>query len=306
MIRIPTRSGKPTRVRPAPDALAFGLTGTASFAYCLALKLADPGKFFSFSLVWAFFGLILWLLAFWRKPTLGFLGKTFFRSGPPRAITIAFLSIFTVTSLAFFGIILAPIDLIGPIDPAFFAEERRANPDARNEYCVLLGGGIRRDGKPTTVLASRIGEAARLMREDPGLVLVVTGGKLDGIPRTEAQAMAETLSEAYGVQAGRIILEGEALDTIGKFAHSRVLIDRDALTRNPDRDLRADPPRVAVITSGFHMNRALFLARRAGLPAARAYRVRTPPLQAPNSVLREVGAYWKLSARLAARLVLKP
>ncbi len=306
MIRIPSRSGKSKPCRPAPEAIALGLTGTASFSYYAALKLADPGKFCSFSLVWAFFGLSLWLLAFWRKPVLGFLRKTVFRAGIPRTITIAFLSIITAISLAFLGLILVPIAPIGSIDTAFRAEERRANPDERSEYGVLLGGGIRRDGKPTTVLASRIGEAARLMREDPDLVLVVTGGKLDGLPRTEAEAMAETLTEGYGVPSRRIILEGEARDTIGNFARSRALIDRDAITRTPGRDLRADPPRVAVITSGFHMNRALFLARLAGLSASAPVRARTPPLQAPNSVLREVGAYWKLSARLAARLVLKP
>jgi uncharacterized SAM-binding protein YcdF (DUF218 family) len=281
------------------------MAGTASIAYCAALKLADPGKLLGFSLVWAFFGLILWLLAFCGKRVAGIVGKTLFRPGAPRAITIAFLSFITATSLAFLGVILTPINLIGTIDPAFFALEGRRDSGAGPEYCVLLGGGIRLDGKPSTVLGSRIAEAARLLREDPDLVLVATGGKLDGLPRAEAEAMAETLTVRYGVQPGRIILESEARDTIENFARSRALIDRDAKTRKPDRDLRADPPRVAVITSGFHMNRALFLARDAGLRASRALRVRTPLLQAPNSVLREVGAYWKLSARLAGRLFLR-
>lgn len=304
-----TRHARSSKCRQKTVTIALAALGAASMAYSAALKLADPWKILDFPLIWGFFGLVFWLFAFRRKGLFRFLGKTLFRRGLPRAFGISSLSLFAAISLAFLGLILVPIDPSGTInqsgtvDPAAFATENRDADGAFPEYCLLLGGGIRRDGSPSTILESRIAETARVWKTNPGLIIVVTGGKLDELPCTEAESMARALADRYRVPRERILLEGEARDTIGNFALSRELVDRDASARDPGRDLRSNPPRVAVVTSGFHMNRSLFLARRSGMSVGWAFRARTPALQAPNAVLREIGSYWKLSARMALRAV---
>ena len=54
-----------------------------------------------------------------------------------------------------------------------------------------------------------------------------------------------------------------------------------------------------ILTSDFHLKRAMYLARMAGVTNTAGIAVPCPALQLPQALLREVGAWWKLGIRMA-------
>ncbi|HNY16493.1 MAG TPA: YdcF family protein [Treponemataceae bacterium] len=278
-----------------PISVAWAAAGTAAIAYYAALLLSDPENLsdfsLDFSLVWAFFGLAAWAIAIRGDAIASTLKKIFFRTKARSIATVAAASLFLAVSASFLTLIFIPFS------PA---------PAPKAEYLIVLGGGIRRDGSASAVLIRRLDRAVDAYRENPVLTLVVTGGKLKKEPWPEAETMARYLEEKEAIPETAVIREPEARDTIQNFSRSLALIRADAATREPTRSLEADPPRIAVLTSGFHMNRALFLAQRSGFAPVGAVRAPCPTLYAPNAYLREVGAYWKLAIRLAARAIVGP
>lgn len=282
-----------------PVSVAWAATGTAAIAYYAALQLSDPGSLtdfsLDFSLVWALFGLAAWAIAIRGSAIGAALKKLFFRAKARSIATVAAASLFLAVSSSFLALILIPFSPAAP--------EPNQGKAAQAEYLIVLGGGIHRDGSASAVLRRRLDRAGIAYRENPRLILIVTGGKLKKNPWPEAETMARYLEQKEAIPETAVIQEPEARDTIQNFSRSLALIRADAATRDPTRDLAADPPRIAVLTSYFHMNRALFLARRSGFAPFGAVRAPCPSLQVPNAYLREVGAYWKLAIRLVARAI---
>jgi uncharacterized SAM-binding protein YcdF (DUF218 family) len=285
-----------------PAQVACAVIGTLTIAYYTALQLADrgsiadPGRLIGFSLVWALFGLAAWAIAFRGDQIAQALKRIFFRTKARSIATVTAASLFLAVSSTFLALILIPFHTAAP--------KTDRSKAARPEYLIVLGGGIRRDGTVSTILKSRLDRAAAANRENPGMILVVTGGKSRQNPWPEADAMARYLEQKEAIPEAAIIREPTARDTIQNFSRSLALIRANAAARDPARNLEADPPRVAVLTSGFHLNRALFLARRTGITPVDGIRAPCPPLQAPNACLREVGAYWKLGIRLIVQTLL--
>ncbi len=133
------------------------------------------------------------------------------------------------------------------------------------EYIVVLGGGVRQDGpnpydrlSPSSVY--RLLEGIRLWRGMPGSRLVLSGGRL-GPAMKEAVVMAQ-LARRLGVPDEVMILETSSWDTADQAR---------ALSR-----LLGQAP-FALVTSAYHMPRALALFRERGLkplPAPTDFRTR--------------------------------
>ncbi len=278
-----------------PATCALAALGTASMAYYVTLKVTDPGPVLSFSLVWPLFGFGTWIWFFASAMISRYIRKKVLTS----ELRIVAARGVCASIAAVSGIFLAII--LFPCTPG--AEAAAGQTPESPEYLIVLGGGLRRNGNPTTTLESRLRKAAEVYRENTGLTLVVTGGKLPDTPLAEADAMARYLVEREGIPAEAILREPKARDTIENFNLSRDLILLDEAVIHPGRDMEKDAPRVALLTSGYHMNRSLFLARRAGFRPTGVFRVPCPPLQAPNGYLREVAAYWKLSLRLIGKAI---
>ena len=148
--------------------------------------------------------------------------------------------------------------LMGHLEAEARAAERRA-PACCYDAIVVLGGAITPASPPEQPLphlhdgSDRVWEAARLFRRGVAPRIIVTGGALSaeegGPPATEAEAMRMFLVE-LGVPAQAITDEGKALNTIENMRNVRAIIGKG---------------RVALVTSAFHMPRALQLAARAGL-----------------------------------------
>jgi uncharacterized SAM-binding protein YcdF (DUF218 family) len=120
---------------------------------------------------------------------------------------------------------------------------------AASEIVVVLGG--MRTGEV------RARAAATLARERPGAVVIVSGRS--GFDRTSGPTEAETMAAVLfreGVPSARVLLEDESRDTIGNAVLTAL------------RYLSGAAPRpLTVVTSPFHLERALVIFRQVLGPA---------------------------------------
>jgi uncharacterized SAM-binding protein YcdF (DUF218 family) len=246
------------------------LLSLCALAYYIAL-IAYGSSLVGFSLFWALLGVCGFggsALAEWRrqqgKPPL--VGKKLRRA---LAVLCAAGALVAAGCLAF---ILTPRTTGG------------AEPCA---YLIVLGSGIRRDGNVSATLAERLNTAAGYLRAHPEARAIVSGGKGCFEPFAESQAMAAYLT-ARGTDANRIAEESRSRDTIENMRFSRRII----------REQTGGDVPVAVLTSDFHLARALLLARRIGFADAVGVAAPTPPLVRVDAYTREILAVLKLCARI--------
>jgi uncharacterized SAM-binding protein YcdF (DUF218 family) len=144
-------------------------------------------------------------------------------------------------------------------DQARIAEH--ATPRCCYDAIVVLGGGIapaippERDFPSLTDGSDRIWYAARLYKQGVAPRIIVSGGGFlanNGPATTEAEAMRRFLVE-LGVPDTAIVSEGKSDNTIENIRNVRAMVQ--------------DKP-VALVTSGYHMPRALRIAKAANLNVA--------------------------------------
>lgn len=142
-------------------------------------------------------------------------------------------------------------------------DDARAAAAAAPRCCyasiVVLGAGVTTAAPPLrpepalTDTSDRLWYAARLYHRGLAPRIIVSGGsyaaRRGAQAQTEAEAMRQVLVD-LGVPADSIVLERNSLNTIDNIREVRTLVGTE---------------RVALVTSGFHMPRALRLAQQAGL-----------------------------------------
>lgn len=127
---------------------------------------------------------------------------------------------------------------------------KRRPLESYSEIAVVLGGGLLSDGAPNELTLLRATAAAQLAT-DRDVGLIVSGSHGDG-PKpacTEAEFMAERLIE-LGVSPERIFVEDQSRDT----ASNAAFVAERYFTR-------VTPRRLIIVTSPFHMSRALTIFR---------------------------------------------
>jgi uncharacterized SAM-binding protein YcdF (DUF218 family) len=180
------------------------------------------------------------------------------------------------------------------------------------DFVVVLGAGLRPDGRVTPLLASRLDRGAQVWAEldakrargatggaDAGFApaLIVSGGKGSDERRSEAAAMADYLT-GRGFPAGRLLLEDRSRSTEENLVFSQAIMD----------EVRPGA-RVTVVTSDFHAFRAALLARRLGI-RGQVTGARVAGYYRPSALLREFAAvflrYRLVNLAVCAVLVLAP
>ena len=139
---------------------------------------------------------------------------------------------------------------------------------------VVLGGGVRADTStpPNTQLTSaslsRLIEAIRLYklysRKNTNIKLVLSGGKVFGLP--EESGVLENTAVILGVNPNNIILERGSQNT-----RQEVIYLKPTLKQQP----------FILVTSAFHMPRAMYLFKQYGLN----------PVAAPTQYLSDQSAF---------------
>jgi uncharacterized SAM-binding protein YcdF (DUF218 family) len=150
--------------------------------------------------------------------------------------------------------LLRPLEDRYPAIPEIAARTPAPAPLAGCSFVVVLGGGhadmpgLPATSRLSTAALGRVTEAVRLLRVLPGARLIVSGPGDPGRP-THASVLAAA-AESLGVDPARITQVDTALDTEDEsHAVSRIV----------------GGARVALVTSAWHMPRAAYLFRRAGV-----------------------------------------
>ena len=116
------------------------------------------------------------------------------------------------------------------------------------DYVIIHGSGLLRGREVSKLLADRIDKAIEVYETDPTPpILIPSGGKGRDEEISEAEAMEQYLIE-HGIPKDHIIKEDRSTTTRENLAFSKKIID--------ERD--ADPY-VALVTSNYHVYRALSL-----------------------------------------------
>lgn len=147
------------------------------------------------------------------------------------------------------------------------------------DYVVVLGAGLAGHAV-TPLLASRINKGIEVYRKNPGSWLILTGGQGPGERLPEGVAMAR-YARSRGVPERDIIIENRARNT-----RENLLFSWKLMTMSHAH--------VVVVTSGYHLFRALLLARSLGLRCTGAGS-RTRVYFAVNAFIREFIGYLSIT-----------
>ena len=197
-------------------------------------------------MTWIVLGLVLTLVLLWWGRTIA-----------ARRVTLALLV----------GVLAVSILPLGW--PVIAAREGQypANPElGKVDGIILLGGAERlaisaRHGRPeVNEAADRVIAAALLARRFPQAPVLVTGGRAAPGERGEAEISAAILT-GLGIAGDRLIIESRARNTA---ENARLSLDRVA---------PGPQARWVLVTSGFHMPRAMAAFTAAGWPAPTPYPV---------------------------------
>jgi SanA protein len=139
----------------------------------------------------------------------------------------------------------ANIYLVAAARPAIVAD---AGAAPVRPYAIVLGNRVFADGTPCPELEARLETALALYRAGRAAKIVLSGARARDY--NEPRAMAAWM-EARGVKAADIVADEGGHRTAATMKDSAALGARSAL----------------IVTQGYHLPRALFLARRAGIEA---------------------------------------
>ena len=127
-------------------------------------------------------------------------------------------------------------------------------PDVDPDFVLVLGCGIFPDGTLTYSLKSRLDSAYNELLSYPGAICIVSGGRGGSEPVPEARAMYQYLVSC-GINEDRIIMEPRSRNTAENMKYSAAIINDNG------------GGTAAVVTSDYHVYRALVTAKRYGVDA---------------------------------------
>ena len=157
------------------------------------------------------------------------------------------------------------------------------------DIIIVLGAGLKEDGRPGPALTRRTKHAAALWHEGIAPLVLCAGGQSEYYPRTEAAACREILIAA-GLPAAAILMEERSRSTEENAIYSERLLQDLGLSR------------IVLVSDSYHMLRAGWLFNGRGMKTwaspVPADRIRGG-LVYPYSLAREFLAFnWQLFKEL--------
>ena len=151
-------------------------------------------------------------------------------------------------------------------------------PEKGLDYLVVLGAQVRGE-QVSKSLRYRLDTAADYLEANPETRVVVTGGRGPGEDVAEAVAMRNYLMD-QGIGRERIIMERHAVNTEQNLSYSKSLIGDSGQS-------------VGIVTSSFHVFRAVSLAKKAGFQDVTGVAAPSVTGLLPNMMVREFFAVLK-------------
>ncbi|KKB80254.1 hypothetical protein VW35_07540 [Devosia soli] len=146
--------------------------------------------------------------------------------------------------------------ILQPLEDRFQAP---TNPPSEVDAIIMLGGATL--GRPSAArqiaelndAGDRLTTTLWLAGQYPAAKILISGGS--GVMSGEGEAEATTAQRfflAQGINAGRLVLEGDSRNTDENVANTKAFLDADA-------------DRLILVTSAFHMPRSVGIFRKAGI-----------------------------------------
>lgn len=183
----------------------------------------------------------------------------------PEPLRIAVITVVVFGILTFAG-----------VEAMIMAYQFTCSPSENANFVIVPGCGVYPDGRLTLTLKYRLDTACDYLSGHKNTVCIVSGGKGGHEPCPEAEAMKEYLLEK-GIPASRIIEEPDSGNTLANMSNCSSLMDN----LYPGREKSA-----VIVTSGFHLFRAMFLAKNNGIKAS-GLSAPSPWYLAINNYMRE-------------------
>lgn len=172
------------------------------------------------------------------------------------------------------------------------------------DYVIILGARVKDTGISKS-LKARLDKAIEYMDENPGTILVLSGGQGDDEPVSEAAAMRDYLV-FNGVKKEQLILDTRSFSTVENIAYSRVAIEEDQKKKKASRknspiinipgtfvEVPDKPIKIGVLTSNFHVFRAQQIAKKWGIPDIYGISCGSDPILFVHFCVRECAAILK-------------
>lgn len=118
------------------------------------------------------------------------------------------------------------------------------------DYIIVLGAGIKGEQVPP-LLASRIDQGIEILKKNPKALVIMSGGQGKGEDIPEGEAMARYAINK-GIDESKIIIEDKSTNTKENLLFSSKLMIKES-------------PRVGLVTTSYHVFRALILAKDLGI-----------------------------------------
>ncbi|MCI9487963.1 MAG: YdcF family protein [Lachnospiraceae bacterium] len=241
--------------------ILFGVLALFSIVYYVAI-VVYTGLRASFSLFWlALFVVFSGLCLLFSLPRF-----RLFLKGLPMWVKIP---VRTTIVLGFFLFFLVE---------SFIVYHMFEQPEKDLDYLVVLGAQVRGETVSKS-LRYRLDTAVDYLEENPETKVVVTGGKGPGEDVSEAVAMRNYLVDR-GIGRERIIMERHATNTEQNLSYSKSLIGDGEES-------------VGIVTSSFHVFRAVCLAEKAGFEHVTGVAAPSVAGLLPNMMVREFFAVFK-------------
>lgn len=103
----------------------------------------------------------------------------------------------------------------------------------------------------TPLLASRIDKGIKILKKNPKALLIMSGGQGKGEDIPEGEAMARYAINK-GIDEGKIVIENKSTNT-----KENLLLSSKLMTK--------ESPRIGLVTTSYHVFRALILAKKLGI-----------------------------------------
>ena len=154
-----------------------------------------------------------------------------------------------------------------------------ANKNFQNlDYVIVLGAKLKESG-PSLILKQRLDYAIEYLELNPETVVIVSGGKGNDEPLSEAEGMKDYLISVGKIEEARIILEKESSSTYENLLNSAEFVDEGST--------------VGIISSNFHVFRAVKIAEELEYKNVVSMPAPSDRFLLPTNLLREFLAILK-------------
>ncbi len=134
-----------------------------------------------------------------------------------------------------------------------FYKETHLPPVGDSDVIIVLGAQVKEDGTPSVALERRLTAALESYQEKPQLI-IVCGAQGINEPRAEGDVMRDWLIEK-GVRPEDVVAETASFNTRENLVYARAIMEHRGLAQ------------ALVVTSDYHVARALELCRQTGIAA---------------------------------------